>query len=234
MHRQHWTVFVLIACGSLALASPESTFATTIDVEFSNFTVGDMFPNASLPTTIVADGVDVALSKYNGSSGANGTIVDMPLFGSSNNALFLAADLRAEILLPANSSGGFFYFRDDGGSNFLEINGQLLAFTDSALAGAGSTTLGGVTVYSNVLDDPIRSVKLDGLIQSIAFIGQELTIDRVELTLVPEPATNLLALAGTFVLAITYVSRMRPTCAAAHHIDCVLNLPANRANGPGR
>jgi hypothetical protein len=152
-----------------------------IDVEFSNFSVGQTFPNSSLPRTITADGVDVELSKYNNSSGANGRIIDSSLFGMPNNAMFLAANLRAEIVLPAFSEGGFFFFRNQGRTNLLEVNGETLDFTNAALAGTAFGTVGGVEVHSSPLTGSFRSVKLDGLITTLAFIGQELTIDSVEL-----------------------------------------------------
>jgi len=167
-----------------------------IDVEFSDYTIGQTFPNASLPQTIVTDGVAVDLTKYNGSFGANGRIVDAPLFGGSNNALFLAADLRAEIVLPFASTGGFFYFRNQGGTNLLEINGATMDFTDPALAGSVFGTVGGVSVHSSPLTGSFRSVKIEGQINRLAFIGQELTIDSVALNIVPEPASLLLVLAG--------------------------------------
>jgi hypothetical protein len=170
---------IAAACVGLFVVIHPAT-ADTISVEFSNFTIGDTFPNATLPRTIVADGVDVELTKYNNSAGANGRIVNRLTTGT-NNALFLAANLRAEIVLPDVSPGGFFYFRNQGGDNLLEINGQTLDFTNSALAGPDFATLGGVEIHSSGLGNFWRSVKLDGLISTLAFIGQELSIDRVQL-----------------------------------------------------
>jgi hypothetical protein len=156
--------------------------AADISVGFSNFTVGDTFPNATLPRTIVADGVDVELTKYNNSSGANGRIINRLTTGT-DNALFLAANLRAEIVLPDVSPGGFFFFRNQGGDNLLEINGQTLDFTNSALAGSDFTTLAGVEIHSSSLGNFWRSVKLGGLVNTLALIGQELAIDRIELSI---------------------------------------------------
>lgn len=194
-----------VACLLLGVNPPAR--ATTINIEFSNFALGTTFPNASLPTTIVADGADVSLSKYNDSANANGTIIDMP-FGSLNNALFLAANLRAEILLPAPASGGFFKFRDDGGTNLLEINGQILSFSDPRLAGPGSVidNFGNLLLHSfanNPQMPAMRSVKIFGTVESLAFIGQELTIDGVDLMLVPEPsAWALLVFGGITTFAL--------------------------------
>jgi hypothetical protein len=181
----------------VSIVSESSVRASAIDVEFANFMVGETFPSASLPRTITADGVDVLLSKYNGSISANGWIVDAPLFGGPNNALFLRANLRAEILLPALSTGGFFFFRNQGGTNLLEINGETMNFTDTALAGLTFGTVGGVSVHSSPLTGSFRSAKIEGAINTLAFIGQELTIDSIALRIaVPEPASLTMFLAG--------------------------------------
>ena len=76
--------------------------AADIDVEFTDFAVGQTFPNATLPRTITSDGVDVQLTKFNNSSGANGRIVDAQLFGVPNNALFLAANLGRKFCCQAH------------------------------------------------------------------------------------------------------------------------------------
>jgi hypothetical protein len=183
-----------IACLVLGATSP--AHATTVIVEFSNFTPGDSFSNASLPTTIVADGVDVELTKYNNSNFANASIWNLPIGGADSNGLFLAANIRAEIPLSALASGGEFYFQDFGGDNFLEINGELLSFVDSALAGADTHSVGGVSVHSAGVIGGARSATLEGPITTIAFIGQELLIDGVHLTLVPEPSTWALMVLG--------------------------------------
>jgi len=174
----------------LLLAAIAPTAAVAFDIEFTEFTVGDTFPNATLPRTITSGGVDISLSKYNSSISANGRIVDAPVISGANNALFLAANLRAEINLSSPSLGGFFFFRNQGGTNLIEINGQTLDFTNAALAGSGSATLGGVQIHSAPLSS-FRSVKLDGRIDTLAFIGQELTIDSVALGLAPPGDFNV-------------------------------------------
>ena len=188
--------FASMRCGAaiaaiccLLISSPTSSHAATIDVEFSDLAVGQTFSHASLPRTITTNGVDVGLSSYGGSSGANGRIIDATLFGASNNALFLAANLRAEIVLSSPSSGGFFFFRNQGGVNLLEINGQTLNFTHSSLAGSTFSSLGAVSIHSSALTGSYRSVKLDGVIHKLAFIGQELTVDSVQLSLFDGPAS---------------------------------------------
>jgi hypothetical protein len=192
---------VLFAVFHLLAAAPA---ARAINIEFSNLAPFQTFPNASLPQTIDADGVPVELTKYNSSASANGTILNSPQIGNEPNALFLAANLRAEILLSAPSTGGYFFFLDQGGQNYLEINGELMDFTDTALTGGDLHFVGGVSVHSS--PTPVadaRSVKLEGSIDSIAFIGQELLIDRINLTLVPEPATWItLGLGGAAVLVL--------------------------------
>ena len=204
---------VCIAMLACCLCTPTpSANGAGIVINFSNFALGTTFSNASLPMTIVVNGADVALSKYNNSATANGTIVEMPT-GSFKNALFLADDLRADILLPAPSADGFFYFRDDGGTNLLEINGHTLSFADPLLAGPGNVigTFGDVwfNSYSNNSGQPeIRSVKIFGMVESLAFIGQELTIDNVILAPIPEPSTYALA---AFGLAALMFMRLRKT-----------------------
>ena len=76
----------------------------------------------------------------------------------------------------------------------LEINGATLDFDNSALAGSDFGIVGGVSVHSSTLVAPYRSVKLDGVIHTIAFVGQELTVDSIELAIVPEPAMGLLTI----------------------------------------
>jgi hypothetical protein len=155
-----------------------------IEVRFTGFTIGETYPNSTLPRTIVSDGVEIELTKYNDSSGANGRIVDRStVLTVIDPTLFLAANLRAEIELPDVANGGFFFFRNQGGTNYLEINGELMDFTHSALSGSTFGTVGGVEVHSSSLGNGWRSVKLDGLAHSLAFIGQELTIDGVSLGL---------------------------------------------------
>jgi len=54
---------------------------------------------------------------------------------------------------------------------------------------------------------------LDGPITSLAFVGQELLIDRINLTLVPEPATWLtLALGGCALVALRRREMRRRRC----------------------
>jgi len=194
------SLVLLTAIHSL-LAAPT---AQAINIEFSNLAPFQTFPNASLPQTIDADGFPVELSKYNGSNSANGTILNFTQIGNEPNALFLAANLRAEVLLSAPSTGGSFAFKHEGGTNFLEVNGALLDFTDTALTGGDLHFVGGVGVSSSAT--PVagaRIVTLDGPINSIAFIGQELLLDRINLTLVPEPATwVMLALGGCALVAL--------------------------------
>jgi hypothetical protein len=177
----------------IAVACPRFAPAQT-RIEFSNFSVGTIFPTESIPRTITADGIDIGLNKYNGASSSSGRIVDSQLFSSPNSALFLAASLRAEIRVPSPAKDGFFAFRSQGGSNLLEINGQTLNFADPSLAGSAFGTVGGVTVHSAPNGGSFRGVKIDGTINALAFIGQELTIDGVGLYLVPEPSALALAI----------------------------------------
>lgn len=191
----------MVACSAVAAMSNLAQ-AAAIDVEFANFAVGATFPNASLPRTIVADGFDVLLSEHNRATFANGRIVDAARFGESNNALFLASNFRAEIVLPAPSTGGFFLFRDQGGTNLLEINGETMNFDDAALAGVTFGTVGGVSVHSSPLTGPYRTTKLEGTINTLAFIGQELTIDSIVLRVVPEPASLAMVLIGLLTMSM--------------------------------
>ena len=188
---------LLLGCTALLIGVTCARFSPAqTRISFSNFAVGTTFPTATIPRTITADGIDVGLSKYNGASSSSGLIVNSQLLGSPDSALFLAANLRAEIFLPFPAVDGFFAFRNQGGTNLLEINGQTLNFTDPSLSGSADGTFGGVTVHSAPFSGTFRSVKIDGAIYSLAFIGQELTIDNVGLYLVPEPATFLLSIAA--------------------------------------
>jgi hypothetical protein len=199
-------VLVSVTLAAMLFSLTPNGLAADITIEFSDIALGTTFPSASLPTTIAVDGADVTLSKYNSSASANGAILDMPIYGSiSNNAFFLAADLRAEITMPAPSFSSFFRFRDGGGTNLLEINGQILSFSDPLLAGPGTVidVFGGLGFHSfanNPLKPEIRSVKIFGTVTSLAFIGQELTIDSISLALVPEPSTCALAALGVIGL----------------------------------
>jgi hypothetical protein len=154
----------------------------SIEVRFTGFTIGETYPNATLPRTIVSDGVEIELTKYNNSSGASGRILNASTTGT-DPALFLAANSRAEIGLPDVANGGFFFFRNYGGTNYLEINGELMNFTHSALSGSTFGSVGGVEVHSSPYSNGWRSVKVDGLAHSLAFIGQELAIDGISLGL---------------------------------------------------
>ncbi len=135
------SVVSVAAIASLVFGATSPAIATTVIIEFSDFTPGDTFPNASLPTT-------------------------------------------------------------------LEINGELLSFVDSALAGSDTHSVGGVSVHSAGVVGGARSATLEGPISTIAFVGQELLIDGVHLTLIPEPSAWVLLVLGA-ISVIALIGRQR-------------------------
>ncbi len=183
--------------------------ASSIDVEFSDFAVGETFTNASLPRTINTNGVEIDLVAAGSSS--SGRIIDVPRLGTPDNAMFLAARLRAEIVLQSPSTGGFFFFDDRGGDNLLIVNGDPIDFDMTSLSGFGSgpqfDTVGGVLVNSSPLTAGLRSVKLKGTINTLAFLGEELAIDSVKLSLVPEPSSLLMM--GICCVVLPHIGRNR-------------------------
>src|SRR5262245_6733706 len=86
------------AAAVLLLVFSATVHAVTISADFNDIALGTTYPNATLPRTITTGGVDVALSKFHGSLGANGRILER---AAGDNALFVAANLRAEIVLTA-------------------------------------------------------------------------------------------------------------------------------------
>jgi hypothetical protein len=175
---------LVVAASVAVMDSGRLVYGDAVNVQFTGFTIGETYPNATIPRTIVSDGVEIELTKYNNSTGANGRIVDRStVLTVIDPALFLAANLRAEIVLPDVANGGFFYYRNQGGTNFLEINGELMDFTHPALTGAAFGTVGGVEVHSSALGNGWWSAKVGGLAHTFAFIGQELAIDRIVLGL---------------------------------------------------
>jgi hypothetical protein len=177
-------ILPVVAAFVAVVGSGRLVCGDSVNVQFTGFTIGETYPSATIPRTIVSDGVEIELTKYNNSSGANGRVVDRStVLTVIDPALFLAANLRAEIVLPDVANGGFFYYRNYGGTNFLEINGELMDFTHPALTGSASGAVGGVEVHSAALGNGWRSAKVGGLAHTFAFIGQELAIDRIVLGL---------------------------------------------------
>ena len=143
------------------------------------------------------------LTDPDGHGYANASIGTANYSGSTGNELCLWAGAMAELDLGYPSTGGYFYFADLGGNNDLQINGSSIDFDDIRATSMGS--VGGVSYNSNHLSGSAYSVKLAGIISTLSFQGQELAIDRVALTLVPEPSCLALLLGAL----ITVVSGRR-------------------------
>ena len=82
-------------------------------------------------------------------------------------------------------------YNDDGGNINLRINGSLANVEDFALLPA---TLGGTSVFTT--PGNIGAMFVIGTINSFEIGGQELAIDNVVASLVPEPATLILLGSG--------------------------------------
>jgi hypothetical protein len=174
-----------------------------IDVEFEDIAAGTQFQNSDLPATFVTEGVSVSLTDASGYGSA--MIETNNHAGASGNELWLSAGARAELDLGLGSTGGFFHFADLGGDNSLDVNGSSVDF-DVILA-SGSGTIGGVGYNCSALSGYAHTVKLGGPIQTLAFTGEELAIDSVDLTIsVPEPSC-LVLLCG--LLGIAFGHRVR-------------------------
>ncbi len=214
-----FAIAMVALLAAFRVLTPPAAQAAVIqpNLEFSEFAAGHTFPNASLPQLFYTlDGI-FEIGKHNDSNSANASIWNFFPIGQDANALFLAANARLDIHLPIYyAEGGFFVFLDMGGQNFLEINGEVLDFSDAALSGDDTHFIGngGVNISSVAL--PVagaRKVTLDGQIYSLGFVGQELLVDSINLTVVPEPATWLtLALGGCALVALRRREMRRRRC----------------------
>lgn len=181
---------------------PNAWGANPVDVEFEDVAVGTTFPSGSFPTSFVTEGVTISLPAGT-SSVANARIRTDPRGTlGTDNVLGLFANARAVVELPAPATGGFFSYGDSGGDNFLIVNGVVIDFDVFAPVASGFHDVGGVTVWGDT-----TSLKLDGPIQTIAFLGQELLVDSINLTLVPEPASA--ATLGVLALIASLPRRSR-------------------------
>lgn len=180
---------VAITCFILAICWAEAHAEMQIVVQFEDVAGGTTYPNASLPTSFVTEGVMVSLEAL--TSGSNAEIGTDNFAGSTGNELLLWANARAELDIGSGSSGGFFYYADLGGDNSLEINGATVDFDIVSTGTPG--TVGGVSYNAASLGGDAHSVKLGSGIQSFALIGEELAVDRISLILVPEPSGLTLA-----------------------------------------
>ena len=204
MRYLHLLVLTFVICWTIA---PRPSAGTQIEIQFEDLVAGTTYPNGSLPVFLASESGSFALSEFGGGSSANGFVGTDNLAGSTGNELELYADLRAEFNVGLGAIEASLNFARFGGTNLLEINGATVALSEVILLGPGS--VGGVSYSAGTVGGNAYNVQLDGLISSFAVVGQELAIDNVRMTIVPEPSSIGLSTVGLIGLALAWRRKRR-------------------------
>ncbi|MEM7682544.1 MAG: PEP-CTERM sorting domain-containing protein [Planctomycetota bacterium] len=201
----------LISAGALVVAAGPAaagglSAAVTFETVPLNTQFGGSFGQSPGDTIFTENGIAVGVEEFTPDFGG-------PLFGSAQIGGFSDINFPttpltvSNILLDFDFSGvGFgvkqasFEFADFGGVENLGVNGTVIVvdFSEGNVP-ALPATIAGVTIERtlNPATTEAGVITLTGDLQSIQIGGQELGIDNVIATDVPEPATlSVLALAG--------------------------------------
>ena len=181
----------------------QNASATVIDFEDllfgATYNVGDSFTTSG----VVITGEEFFFAPGGGSTTSGSvTVGNSGIAGGTGNELGWISNINLRFDFGTALDGLALQYGEFGGNLNLDINGDLMNFAD--FADINLTTIGETSVFTldtGVPGQSTGSLFVIGTINSFAIGGQELGIDNVVASIVPEPATIvLLGLGGLTLL----------------------------------
>jgi hypothetical protein len=182
--------------------------AEAVVIEFEDLTHGATY---NVGDTFTTSGVVVTAEQFQWSGGtwyAGGyaEVQNSTYAGGAGYEVFANnINLSFDFGLPCD--GVSLMYADRGGNINLEINGSLANVEDFSLLPA---TLGGTSIFTTPGDTgALFVIGVVGNVNSFKIGGQELCIDNIVASVIPEPATLMLLGAGAFAVLTRKRAKLR-------------------------
>jgi hypothetical protein len=182
--------------------------ARAVVVDFDDLTLGTTY---NVGDSFTTSGVVVTAEQFQQSGGtwdASGSaeVMNATKAGGSGYEIH-TNNINLSFDFGSPCDGVSLMYADLGGNINLEINGSLANVEDFSMLPA---TLGGASIFTTPGDTgALFVIGIVGNINSFKIGGQELWIDNIVASVVPEPATVALLGAGALSLAIRRRRRLR-------------------------